>query len=304
VRRTTSVDARRGEPGEPITYEAVGRDLLTRADGRAEVLDEARVVVTVDAVGTVTALAADPPQPALEALLQGSVRKGLRRRVDQLLPEDRARASVLHQLLDDLPLAALIATYGSSREVPDFTLPPEAAASMAEVCSGWRTGGTMLGALEATGIFPIPMGPPAPPLVDPADPDGWHALPTMAPRSTRRVRRLDVVLVDGTAAVDVHFRDSHLGRGAEPEDVLHEYVVQAGVDPEALEVRSCAAQARVLPWPECPGALDSAGRAVGEPIGRLRQKVAMRFTGTTTCTHLNDTLRSLAGVAALLPALR
>jgi hypothetical protein len=303
IRRTTSVDARRADPGEPTTYVAAGRDVRTRADGTLEVLDEARLTVTVDGSGTVTALEAAPRRPALDALVAGPVRKGLRQRVDGLVPEDRDEASVLHQLLDDLPLAALIASYGSSREVPDFTLPPESAASMAEVCSGWVRGGTMLGTLEATGIFPIPMGPPAPALVDAGDPDGWHALPTLVPRSTRRVRRLDVARVDGVVEVEAHFRDSHLGQGTEPEDVLHEYLVHATVDAASLEVRSCAATARVLPWPECPGALASAGRAVGLPVGRLRQEVSTRFTGTTTCTHLNDTLRSLAGVAPLVRAL-
>ena len=45
------------------------------------------------------------------------------------------------------------------------------------------------------------------------------------------------------------------------------------------------------------------GRIVGEPVGSLRRKVHAELTGTTTCTHLNDVLRSLAGVAALARSL-
>ena len=62
---------------------------------------------------------------------------------------------------------------------------------------------------------------------------------------------------------------------------------------------SSEAQARTLPWPECPNALASAGRIVGEAVTDLRAKVHADFRGTTTCTHLNDVLRSLAGVSAL-----
>jgi hypothetical protein len=162
----------------------------------------------------------------------------------------------------------------------------------------------MLHHLDTTGLFPIPLGPDAPPLTDRDDPWSWHELPELARRSIRRSRRLDVAIVEGLAHVDVHYRDSHLGLGDEVEDVLHEYRLAVTVDPDRLEVRSAQAMARVLPWPECPGALASAERVVGSSVKVLRPLVATRFTGTSTCTHLNDSLRSLAGVQALLAALR
>ena len=101
----------------------------------------------------------------------------------------------------------------------------------------------------------------------------------------------------------MHFRDSHLGAD-DPEDVLHEYVLAASVRAGDLVVLASSATARVLPWPECPAALDSAGRVVGQAVDDLRALVASDFTGTSTCTHLNDVLRSLAGVTALAEALR
>lgn len=301
VRRTTSVDQRRGDPGEPHAIVAVGRDLRTRADGTAEVVDEHRLELTSH-LATVTAVAADPPVPALDALVGGSASKGLRPRVDQLVPEHRDRASVLHQLLDDLPMANLISGYGSSREQPDFQLPPESAAAMTDLCAGWAAGGTMLFGLARSGIFPIPVGPPAPDLLVADDPLAWHAVPEMALRSVRRRRRLDLWLEGDLLAVDVHFRDSHLGLDG-LEDVLHEYALTATVDPDGLVVRSAVARAHVLPWPECPGSLGSAGRVVGQPLTALRPMVSAELTGTSTCTHLNDSLRSLAGVAALAAAL-
>jgi hypothetical protein len=303
VRRTTTVDQRRGGSGEPQSVVARGRDLRTNPDGTADVVDEVELRLELDGTGTVTALEADPAEPRLAALVGDSGRKGLRQRVDALVADHREGGTVLHQLLDDLPLAALISLYGTSREVPDFALPADRAEKMTDLCSGWRAGGTMLHTMEETGIFPIPVGPPAPPLVDPGDPLGWHDLPPMAPRSIRRCRRLD--LVDGNPyGLQVHFRDSHMEQDGVTEDVLHEYVVDGTVEPGTLVVRSSEATVRVLPWPECPGAVASAGRIVGEAVSVLRPKVALRFTGTTTCTHLNDVLRSIAGVTALAAALR
>lgn len=123
----------------------------------------------------------------------------------------------------------------------------------------------------------------------------------MVPRSIRRRRRLDVAAGD-PLSVDVHFRDSHLGVDG-LEDVLHEYTLAATIDSGSLVVLASEATARVLPWTECPGAIGSAGRIVGMPTRDLRGAVAADFKGTSTCTHLNDVLRSLAGVATLAAAL-
>jgi len=54
-----------------------------------------------------------------------------------------------------------------------------------------------------------------------------------------------------------------------------------------------------VPWPECPAAVASAARLAGAPAEGLRGWVRDMFVGTTTCTHLNDTLRSLEDVAYL-----
>lgn len=302
VRRTTSIDQRRGGPGEPQEIVASGRDLLTRADGSTEVIDAVTLRAALDPMGIITAIVADPPAaPGLEALIDRHVSKGLRRRVDDAMPAQRDRATVLHQLLDDFPMAALLSSYGSTREMEDWNIPKETAAGMAGLCAGWAAEGTMLDALDRTGIFPIPLGPPAPDLLSSDDPLAWHELEPMAPRSIRRRRRIDLVACD-PITMDVHFRDSHLGADG-LEDVLHEYTLAADLEPTTLTVLGAEATVRVLPWPECPGAVGSAGRIVGNPVTALRQVVASDFKGTSTCTHLNDVLRSLAGATALAQAL-
>jgi hypothetical protein len=59
----------------------------------------------------------------------------------------------------------------------------------------------------------------------------------------------------------------------------------------------------VLPWVECPGALASADRLTDMPVAELRDHVRREFKGTSTCTHLNDTLRSLGDVDVLVDGL-
>lgn len=303
VRRTTAIDQLRADMGEPKVVVASARDLRTGADGTPEVLDEVRVRADVDAAGVVTGIAVEPADARLDALVGVHTGSGFRAAAARAVPEHAGRATVLHQLLDDVPLAALIGNYGFTRDNPDWEIPPEATAGLVDLCAGWAAGGTMLTALGETGVFPVPIGPTAPPVDHGDDPWAWHDAGPMAPRSVRRTRRLDVWPADGderALAVDVHFRDAHQGLDGEPE-VLHEYTLTATVDAAPSVVRSVAVEARTLPWPECPGALASAQRIVGRRVDDLPGWVRAELAGTSTCTHLNDLLRSLAGVAALAP---
>ena len=110
----------------------------------------------------------------------------------------------------------------------------------------------------------------------------------------RRLRRLDL-RPDG--AFDAHFRDSHVD-GVGAETIVHEYTVVGAIDDGVIA--RVEATAHVLPWQECPGALASAQRITGMPISQLRNRIRTEFTGTSTCTHLNDTLRSLGDIDALI----
>ena len=64
---------------------------------------------------------------------------------------------------------------------------------------------------------------------------------------------------------------------------------------------SVTATVRVLPWQECPAAIGSAVRVKGMMLSELRNRVRAEFVGTSTCTHLNDLLRSLEDVRGMLP---
>ena len=112
------------------------------------------------------------------------------------------------------------------------------------------------------------------------------------------INRLRAARSSGWFLADVLFRDSHVSADG-VETIVHEYTVRAEIDPAGLRVARVDAEAHVLPWFECEAAVPSAGRIVGRSVQELRPMVRAELTGPSTCTHLNDTLRSLADVAAL-----
>src|SRR4029078_2617629 len=124
--------------------------------------------------------------------------------------------------------------------------------------------------------------------------DGLHPVDPLRPHGMRRYRRLDLHPDEaGSARFDALLRDSHLdGEGV--ETIVHEYTVAGSVDTSTRTITSVTANVRVLPWQECPGAIGSADRVRGMMLPELRDRVRGEFVGTTTCTHLNDTLRSIA----------
>ena len=123
----------------------------------------------------------------------------------------------------------------------------------------------------------------------------------LPPLSVRRRRRLDLlapVAPGGEHRIDLHFRDSHVDEDG-VETVLHEYTVTGTADAGSGRIVSVAARAQVLPWLECPGAVASAERLAGMELSSLRPTIRHEFVGRSTCTHLNDSLRSLADISAL-----
>jgi hypothetical protein len=175
-------------------------------------------------------------------------------------------------------------------------------ASQDDLCAGWAHEGTLMVTVRSTGEIPVSTGPPAPSLERSDDPLAWHPMPPLPPHAMRRRRRLDVVRPDGSGEphrFDAHFRDSHMDQDG-AEWVVHEYSATGAFDVVGGRVLDIGAEARVLPWMECPGAVASAERLSGMPIAELRTRVRREFTGTSTCTHLNDTLRSLGDLEVLV----
>jgi hypothetical protein len=287
----------------PLQLVGRGRDLLTTATGDTRVLSETTLRAEVAYVDnrTLSSIESEPSEPALAKLVGERTGSGFRSRVDAEVPHQRDSESLLYQLLDDLTVAVLLSGYVLTT-VPMPTTPAMADAMRRKenVCAGWRSGSTIMAGVADEGRPPIVTGPELSTLLPADDPLSWHELEPLAENGMRRARRLDIwPTSDRLAQIDCYFRDSHMAVNG-TETAIHEYAVRAEVDTQSERLVAGSADPRVLPWVECPPAAESAGRIAGMTLADLRPTVRAEFTGTTTCTHLNDQLRSLAGVRALL----
>jgi hypothetical protein len=307
VRRTSTIlMSWPGGLGSSLRLDGRCRDLLTPRVGVPTVLGEAGLEAFASLDRTIEQVASTPEVPALAGLV--GVRGGgnLRAALDRVVPEQRAGATPLHLLLDDLAGTTLIAGFVWFRwrdAVPEVAerfgrMPPR---SMQGICSGFRPGssalspdGMLSGISQNVAVVP--------PLADPRDPDGWHELDPHPPIAMRRARRIDTWLDGDRIEVDAMFRDSAWDPDG-TEIAVHEYAVLATADRATGRLVSVIAEPRVLPFAECPGAAPNAAWLVGVEVRELRTEVLARLRSTDCCTHLNDALRSLAEVPALAGAL-
>jgi len=305
IRRTTSTDILRpdGLAGD-LLLSGLARDVRTDADGAAEPIGHAALDVEIAFLSgrEVRAVRSDPARPSLQDLVGVKAASGFRGRVAAAVPGEVADRSLLYQLLDDVPGASLIAGYAVGVAGRSNSLTLSGHRRRANVCAGFQDGGTMMVEVERGGIVPTVTGPVAPELDPSADPPGWHALPELAALGMRRRRLLDVVPGE-LYSVHAWFRDTYRSVAGE-ETIIHEYDVDARVEPDTWRIVEIAATPRVLPWIECPQAASSATRLVGATLPDLRNDVRKEFRGPSTCTHLNDQLRSLTDVLALAQAVR
>jgi hypothetical protein len=98
--------------------------------------------------------------------------------------------------------------------------------------------------------------------------------------------------------IDASFQDS----GTTPDGAracIHEYVVSAAARADNGSLARLHVDARVLPFPECPGAAAKAQAMIGQRLADFRSAVVETLPGILGCTHLNDVLRALAEVPAL-----
>ena len=285
-----------------MTLVARGRDLLTPVEGEAEVLATARLELEADFIGgRISRVSLEPAQQGLDALVGASAYAGFRRAIDEIMPGERQSGSVRYQLIDDLSTAFMLSGRVLRAEGLPIGPPGTGRSAPVDICAGWAEGGVAIAGYTDLGppLFPAP---PSPPIEVDDDPLAWHEHDRLPPHSTRRRRRLDVWLDDGVGRFDCFFRDSHVAGDGE-ENVVHEYTVRGAVDPVTSEFVSCAAEWGELPFPECPAAVASATRLEGESASGLRRTVLKTFVGPSTCTHLNDQLRSLEDVVPLLARL-
>ena len=280
------------------------RDLLTPADGSPPLVlreDTMRAVAGPDRV--LTEISTTPEVPNLEVLV--GLKGGLRAKIVATFPELVQEGPPLYLLLDDISGATLVSGFAFTHWDPagvgifDKEIDPALKSrklSMVNICAGFQEGSSALGV----------DGPPAKHSVQPVvnlpigeDPLAWHELFETHNVSARRARRIDVWREGNEWVIDAFFQDS----GTSPSGqriAVHEYTIAARVDSTTGVVTAIKAIPQVLPFQECPMAIIAVGRLVGQRIRDFRTVVNELLPGSDGCTHMNDTLRSLAEVPVLV----
>ncbi|HMK85373.1 MAG TPA: DUF2889 domain-containing protein [Steroidobacteraceae bacterium] len=284
------------------------RDIVTPPTGGAPIVcAEDSFDARLKADRTIVAIEADPPRVALARLVGSRGGGRLRSALEHFVPDERRQATPLYLILDDISGASLVAPWAWSQWDSNWlasagTTAPQLkrmVQDMEGICTGFAPGSS---SLDPHRIMDRASDTPAPDLRHPQDPHGWHAFTLQDTVGMRRARRIDVRL-DEVIVIDAAFQDS----ASKPDGsraALHEYQLAVTADPESLRLLSIEAIPRVLPFAECPGAVMNISRLLGARLPELRQKVLDELPGTLGCTHLNDALRSLAEVPALLDHLR
>jgi hypothetical protein len=285
---------------DPVHLEGRARDLLTADDGSVSVLGEASLRATIELVARVVRHVEVTPQVAAVAHLSGApAMSGFRAAADQAAPELRASRDLRYTLLDDVPVATLISGHALSASGALGEYTKSGYLPVADQCAGFTTGGLLMNSFEE-GDPVVVTGPQAPDLDRGNDQWAWHPMTPLAVHGMRRRRRIDVFPAgDGLIEIDAMFRDTYV-RADGVETIIHEYTLTAAVAAATGTIVESRAEPRVLPWQECPGAVASASRITGMTLPELHFRVRQELSGTTTCTHLNDLLRSVADAAALL----
>ena len=256
------------------------------------------------------ALETDPPEPWAQAMVGQRAGGGFRKELDQVAPRNAA-ATLVRQLMEDLPAAALISGYASLRLArrlavsPGDLTPPGVLGRMTDMCSGWRAGGTAVNSIAAGRGVPFQDCPEAPDLTG-DDPGSWHPIPSLAPDCMRRRRLVDVVFDEDdadSARLWAMFRDT-VGEEDGSELVLHEYSLTGRLERSdaGMVLVSVEADPRVLPFTECPAAAAEVRALCGTPLSDLPAVVPVALFGVASCTHLNDLLRNVGGMAGVLAA--
>lgn len=288
-------------PQRPLgsAAEIVGRavDVADGADGPT-VLTTVEIAMSIDDDRTITWLSTSARD--LDLLGHGAGR-GFRAALDRLRTGS-AGERLLRRLLWDVPIMAQVAGQTALLDHDAARADLVLSRHGTDQCSGWRADGEMIRQVDDNGgVLVMPLGPEreAPSIAAPWLPD----LAPPAPMATRRSRVLEcgAPVGPGSNPIVARFCDSY----ADPDGThraLHEWVVHTDYARADDRFGAVSVDAGRLPWVECPVAGSSAGRLDGLSPAEVDQALGSGFGGISTCTHLNDTLRSLVDVPDLVAA--
>lgn len=309
VRRSCSIDIAwpEGPQGDRLVI-GRARDYLTPSAGHpGKLLAQARMQATLAEDKTILSISASPEPDRLQELVGKRAGGHLRLALGEIMPGLIEQGAPLYLALDDISGTALVSPFAWSQWHPDWveyiraSMPQEEIdrmrAARVNVCWGLQEGNSGVGAEDE---IEIAADADAGDLRNPEDPEGWHDLPDQEGPGFRRARRIDVTRDEaaGVIRIDAAFQDSAT-RMQEGRIAIHEYRLVATADMNTLELLTLEPEARILPYPECPGAVGNTQRLIGLPIADIRANVLTQLRGPQGCTHLNDALRALAEVPKL-----
>lgn len=303
-RRTSSIEVTWSEDIQgPMHFVGRARDIFTsRVDCPPTVLQEDHCDAVVRSNGSIISLCAEPARPDLDRLTGARIGGGFRRLLEETDPDERAAGSPLSLLLDDMTGVILVAGAAWTSWDPEWVskmmgdVPIESLLKAREnACIAHVPGSS---AQNRGKTLDDPGESIAADLPRADDPRGWHELQDQEGVGFRRARRIDIAFGE-VILIDAEFQDS----GTRPDgrrNAIHEYGLRVTADRDSHEVLSATAEPRVLPYRECPSAQISLKQLLGTPLPALRERVRTELAGPAGCTHLNDALRALADVPALM----
>lgn len=301
VRRTTTIEmAPRGTWAAGQTLTAIGRD-LARSHSDVVRTDHDELTFDIDPAGLI---APRGGRGVPEELWGRPAQHGLRKNVAQLRSAQRDGGDLLlgpqgglyDSMLDDVVGTTLASGYGRLHE----GMPGQAdnfAARMSLTCVGFST---MHERGEEFNVQRFFEKKPLSIEFVPEDVLTWHEDRSMLPNSFRRRRMLQVAPTsDGVVGVTGYFRDTFMTPDG-AERVVHEYGLHATVSGPTFILESIEAAPGDLPLDHCPLAARSALKLEGLCLSEVNEAVRRDIAGPAACTHLNDELRNLRLVPALL----
>lgn len=306
IRRTTSIDSHWPEGlGQPWIMTGTARDIITPDKGGVPTeLATGTFRIKASPNREIMEIAITPDHPRAQDMV--GVRAGGASRDALAATLGDLRGTPTYQLLDDFAGASLVAAWIWSQWTEDWIGQrfPDGGKGLVEhrqrmmnICTGFAEGASSLEFKSAESSTHTTHNE-VPSLVDPDDPQGWHAMPEQQGPQKRRARRIDLWRAEGLIRFDVGFQDS----GSNPRgtrSAIHEYRIHGEVDPATGRLVSMQALPLILPFRECPGAAIKATRMIGHDVREFRTAVLETLPSTLGCTHLNDVMRALADVPAL-----
>ena len=279
----------------------IARDVVTGADGAA-VVAAASFEARFGADWKLQAIVVTPRREAFAGLIGVRGGGGFRKALRQAMPTGEQSADPLWLILDDIVGTVLVSSIAWSEWDPDWQrkafgdVPIEQLLKAREnVCIGHAAGSS---AQQRDPQDGIDRKPNAADLWRADDPHGWHAMEPQPGVGFRRMRRMDIALAD-EIRIDAEFQDSAT-KPAGGRISVHEYGIGVTADPVSLRMLSLDTDPRVLPYRECPAVSANLPQLLGERLSDLRRAVPVALAGAAGCTHLNDALRAMADVPALL----